>query len=381
MFLNGFSVVHITIENPEKKVSDLYDSALLGVSTNYLYSLYRSAGLGDTKAKEEVEQLIATLKQTVEERTSAKLRIKKFLPLSVSPLMVENYVEQIIQEGWKLDVLIVYHIDLLVPNSGNRKDMFQAGEEIVAQLKAIAERFELVVLLPTQVNREGNLKKHKKKNPYDDVISRSVISRSSAKIELVDFFATLNRTPDEIYTNKMRLYIDKNRDGISDLIIPCYFDTTNMSLASIETLEGMDDYREAPAILKSVAIIYYTAFQDKKRRHQVEDKLRQFSSFLPMFLQEKLKEEMVIGTDDSPCSGKYVSIYEFLSFVESNRDKIEPTLFTKNGLYAQLEFMDKKTGEVYSFCVDIVEVEQALTEYPKGSFEEKLLSAILKNAR
>jgi hypothetical protein len=296
--------------------------------------------------------------------------------------MIENYLEQLIEEGFRPDVLIIDHIDLLLPNSGERKDLFRAGEELAAEIKTIAERFDVVALVPTQVNREGNVqsKRTKKKSSlFEEVLHRGVISRSAAKIEYVDFFATLNITSEEKDENLLRLYVDKNRDGISDLIIPCYFDREALLLYPFDTLQSLPiQYKDVSKILRSLAVIHYQAFQNPTLRPQVIDKVKEFATFLPLRAQEVLKEELKVQIDT--CRGEEITPSRFLQLLKEGDYEVRD--LDVKGIYLNLDLVDKETGEIKSYCISIPKIESAISEYleefGEESFEVQVLSKLLE---
>jgi hypothetical protein len=384
MYQSGFTVCHITIENNEQKISDLYDSALLGIPVDELYRLYRKS-MSDEEAKLKVKEIINALKDAIRQREISKLVIKKFRPLAVTPLMIENYLISLIADDIVPDVLIVDHIDIVVPNSGRRDNMFQAGEEVVAQLKDIAERFNVCLILPTQLNREGNRKK-KKKNPYDDVLSRADVSRSGAKYELVDLFATLNRTPDEKFTNRLRLYIDKNRDGIEDLIIPCHFDTGSMELRALETFSELGTYQDSVMIPKSLAVLYLKACQDEVLRTKYVDRLKEFLSFLPFELRPKAEAILAEFGDnydfgdianENKC--KFLQPYEFVTnILKLGNDGYEISSVDRDGNIISVDMTNSDTGEVEELCTNIDELQSLMNEYDEDDEQYTLISGLLE---
>jgi len=376
----GFNIVHITIENPESKVSDLYDSCLLGISTDELYRLYRQS-VGNEEARRKVNEIIQALKEAIQQREISKLIIKKFRPLATNPLMIENYLLSLMADGIVPDVVIVDHVDILIPNSGRRDNMFQAGEEITAQMKDIAERYGFVLILPSQLNRGGNRKK-KKKNPYDDVITRTDVSRSSAKLELVDFFATLNRTTNEKFNNRLRLYIDKNRDGVEDLILPCYFDTGNLELRNLYTLSELGDYQESVYIPKSLAVLYFRACQDDTLKPHWINNLKEFYPYLPMALRYKASE--ILGDDIGSCelckvsdNSQFLQAHTFIHKLIELAPTHDILDIEREGSDVKVGLVDRESGEYICFKTDIEGLQNLLEEYEEGDIQYQLITKIL----
>jgi hypothetical protein len=304
-FQKGLNVLHITIENDIKLIYDYYISNMLGIPIDELYKMYRRVK-SDEKALKQIQQIKRLVKELIEERPN-KLAIKKFPVKRTTPNMIELYIKQISNTEFKPDIVIIDHIDLLIPNSfsttyKNSENLFLIGEELITDLKYIAETYNLAILTPSQLTREGQkvktqtdtlserTKKTKRKNPFEEFLTRNNISRSLAKIEYVDFFATLNKNIDEQLSGTMRIFIDKNRDGVDGLLLPIYFDTSLSYARAMEELEEiLAHYGDVPLITKSVAYLYYRACLDETLAPKYIDKLEKF---LP-YLDEKFRAKAV----------------------------------------------------------------------------------------
>jgi len=236
IFKQGFNVYHITIENDKTEVSFLYDLHFLGLSYDEFRAFVKNQG------REKAKELINTIKGVMnayKQEYGNVLEIKKFSPYKVSARDIELYINRKMEAGYpKPDVLIVDHIDILMPNKGNAKDLFERLELITSELKDLAERYNIAVIVPSQLNREGA----KSSKGGLSIGGGEMVSRSMAKNELTSFHMTLLQSPEESVYDYMRIYIDKNRFGLQRCIFPIVFDKAKIQVEDVITDEDFAKY-------------------------------------------------------------------------------------------------------------------------------------------
>jgi len=240
-YINGYNTYHITIENKKEQVEALYDIALTGVTIEEIYSTLLNSE-NDEDAKAKLNAIKGCLHEVYASHPNV-LEIKKFQPYKTSAALIENFIKRKMSSGSpKPDILIVDHMDIMLPNQGFVSDLFQRGELIVGELKDLAERYQLVILVPTQIGREGVRSNRTNKNSATS--GGESVSRSLAKNELVDFHATLNQNDEENVKNLMRIFIDKNREGWGRVVIPIHFDKGKLRITSLTKENELQDFDE-----------------------------------------------------------------------------------------------------------------------------------------
>ena len=303
-YINGYNTYHVTIENKKEQVEALYDISLTGVTIEEIYNILIKS-LDDEMAKKELAVIKSILKDIYTSRKNI-LEIKKFQAYKTSSSLIENFIKRKMSSGSpKPDLLIVDHMDIMIPNQGFISDLFQRGELIVGELKDLAERYMCAILVPTQIGREGV--KNNRTNKNSATSGGESVSRSLAKNELVDFHATLNQNDDENVKNLMRIFIDKNREGWGRVVIPVGFDKGRLRITSLTKENELIDFdetivmhvnrllvRAGKSALKITHDFNLTNFSDIKNNLSCGD-----SSIDDMFSQQPTDSNTVIEIPDN----------------------------------------------------------------------------------
>lgn len=227
MFSLGYNTYHITIENEKDEIIKLYMNILLGLSDDEIEQL----------PKERVLKEIELRIKSIKEKYDNHLEIKK-LAYKSNPQDIEMYILQKLEiNNAKPDVILIDHVDLLYPLDKNKTDLFGRFEDVMMDLKNIAEKYNIAIITASQLNREGIKQRKDISLSFGDVVSRSM-----AKNELVSFHAILQSTPEENLSNFMRIYVDKNRFGLQNIVFPIYFDKSRCEIREILNNEDFDIY-------------------------------------------------------------------------------------------------------------------------------------------
>jgi len=132
-------------------------------------------------------------------------------------------------ERFEPDLIILDYIGLLnLSDRGMAK--YDAMEQIVADLRGIAQEHNCVVWTATQTNRQGRNVR---------LITDSELGDSYGQVRPVDLAVSLNQTREEYENGEMRLYAMKVRNGRAFFTVPL---SINYSTLRIE--EGEDDAEE-----------------------------------------------------------------------------------------------------------------------------------------
>ena len=132
-------------------------------------------------------------------------------------------------EKFEPDLILIDYIGLL--NLGDRSmAKYEAMEQIVADLRGIAQENNCVIWTATQTNRQGR---------NERLITDSELGDSYGQVRPVDLAVSLNQTREEYEDGKMRLYAMKVRNGRAFFTVPL---SINYSTLRIE--EGEEDAEE-----------------------------------------------------------------------------------------------------------------------------------------
>ena len=248
--LNEKVVYHITIENKTQDVMSLYDSAILEyVPEERFHELKNIKNNMDDDV--ELTKISNEIKDKLCNSVKAYLEVKKFYPYKVTASLIENYLKRKLSVSSPYpDLIIIDHIDIMVPNDESTSDIFRRGELVTGELLELAEKYNTCILFPTQINREGV--KNNNANKSNNLGGENV-SRSMAKNEMSSLVCTINQSQKEAMNNYARIYIDKNRFGIDKVSIPVKFQKGTLKLETIKDPERLNEFPEITR--KSVELI------------------------------------------------------------------------------------------------------------------------------
>jgi len=132
-------------------------------------------------------------------------------------------------EQFEPDVIIVDYIGLLnYSDKGAAK--YEAMEQIVSDLRGLAQENNCVIWTATQTNRQGRNVR---------LITDSELGDSYGQVRPVDLAVSLNQTREEYENGEMRLYGMKVRNGRAFFTIPLSINYTTLTIE-----EGKDDASE-----------------------------------------------------------------------------------------------------------------------------------------
>ena len=109
---------------------------------------------------------LETYFQGVYEDRKRKLIIKEFPPKSISVGGITSFIESLIKNGIKPDILVIDYLGLLKAGSGDNS--YEQGKSCAEDLRALSYFFSIPVVSAVQTNREGMEK------PSLDTVSESL---------------------------------------------------------------------------------------------------------------------------------------------------------------------------------------------------------------
>ena len=353
-YLSGANVLHITIENKKEDVEMIYDSRFLQIVPEDIYSvIIKSKNI--ESAKEHVKGIIKSLKELVMNRDNY-LEIKKFKAYNVSAAHIENHIRRKIANGYKKpDLVIIDHIDIMIPRQGYTDKLFQKGELVTADIKELAEKYNLVILTPSHIGREGvkkNIKNDKKGSDHKglNVIGGEGISRSMAKNELADFICTMNQNPVEASRGIIRLFVDKNRNGIDKMIIPIKMDK---GIVSIKNLDD-NELNEMSEVIRNHVILLKKRLAKKKK---IEESGKMTEEEKKLFDLNKQSKENEINKETGEIEQFELEPQDMIKLIESIENDYELAisedqlvLLTSNKTY--LTNLEELIGYLHNIGID-----------------------------
>ena len=229
----GFKVLHIISENDPDETQEDYLSTLIGKKFDIL------------KDKEIYKELN-------EKYNLKNVKIISFKPREFTTSSIKSLLTKLIYQGFSPDVLIIDSINLMKDEKSS-SDRFSRGENIAEDLFFIAREYDLAVIATLQFNRQGirqskgsmKLKDDDSQEYLDFQIGTSdTSSLSYAILNYAHQFITLNQNFKEMPKNFIRIYVEKIRRGISNVLFPIYFDKGNMIIRELTNEEIINNYSE-----------------------------------------------------------------------------------------------------------------------------------------
>lgn len=136
----GKTVVLISLEMGEQVYAKRISSSLSRIPSNDL-----------TK---HIDPLKSKINQYKLKNKDSKLIIKEFPPKGVTVLGIKNYLEKLVKNGIKPDVVILDYLNLIAP-AKNGQNSYEAIKEISEGIRALSYKFECSFISATQQNRSG----------------------------------------------------------------------------------------------------------------------------------------------------------------------------------------------------------------------------------
>jgi replicative DNA helicase len=198
---DGLNVLYISLEMSEDRLAQRLDSVLTRIP------------IGELKNRvNEIKYRLQELEKVINDKRGhslGKIKIKQFPGRMLTISSLRAYIQQLYNyENFTPDVLIIDYLDEM--GSTNEKT-YEAHQENAQSLRGLAVELKCLVWTATQTNREA----HKV-----EVITEREVGDSYGKLRPCEFIFSINQTPSEADKGVGRLYIMKNRNGISKIQHP-----------------------------------------------------------------------------------------------------------------------------------------------------------------
>lgn len=163
--------------------------------------------ISDPKHKDEVLQMIADFEKDEPELYSNlknNLKLERLRNNHYTTSMIRNYVKDIINKGFKIDVLFIDYLSCL--KHKNDADPWKEEPQMLRELSNVADELNIAIVLTEQLNRHGN------KGNEDGYIN---LQGSFAKAQIANTIISLGRTQEQKWKNLVDVRVDKCRNGRS----------------------------------------------------------------------------------------------------------------------------------------------------------------------
>lgn len=201
---NGKVVVVITLEMASRKVMKRLGSMRLKIDIDQYDELSKDS----TFIKNKINQVKNSNNGMFNTDNPGKLFVKKFNTGDCTVTDIDNYLHKLQEaKNIKVDMVLVDYINIMsVEDSGNdiRNNLYMKGKHLAEGLRFIADKYNLVMITATQLDRAVWGASDVKLND---------IPESKAVAETADTVWAIIRTPSMKKENKYKLKILKLRDG------------------------------------------------------------------------------------------------------------------------------------------------------------------------
>jgi replicative DNA helicase len=215
--MQGASVLHITLEMSQDQVAKRYYQSWFGMATiegAYWRTVFEKDEHGlivgwnreerDPRLHTGDPEIWVKLRTLSNKwnKSLGRLRIQEFPTSDLTPAMLENYLDSIAASDLRFqpDVIFVDYPDLMKIDT---REYRHSLSKVIKDLRGIAQRRNLAVVCPTQVNRMGMGAKR---------VRGVHVAEAIEKINSADLVITYSQTDTERELGIARLLVEYSRD-------------------------------------------------------------------------------------------------------------------------------------------------------------------------
>ncbi len=192
--INGYNVVHYTLELRRKRVARRYDMSIAEMTKEDLRRMKRSAAL---KIHNDIE---------------GDLIIQDYPASSVNCNILRNHLNRIRNSGLDIGLIIVDYDDLINPTR-NYSESIGDVKRLYKELRSLSFEFNCGLWTATQTN-----KKIFEMQKGEVIGGREATGSLEGKFGTPDVIISGNQTYDEYRSGFIRVHLAKNREGTAKII-------------------------------------------------------------------------------------------------------------------------------------------------------------------
>ena len=221
---NGKNVLIISLEMCEEIYASRIYSALYDLPINSLPLMTEELG-----------------KEIMSHPEYGKIIIKEFPPSTMTVEQIDSYIDTLIKNGHKFDLICVDYLTLLhAPGAENSNE---AGKRNSRRLRALTYKYEVPIWTACQINRDGM----KENNPEIHHIAESIAIAADA-----DLILSLYQQPEDVESNIMRLAFLKSRLGDKGFSINLFFNKKYLRFEDIGDTTSTSITEEDKNMIKTI---------------------------------------------------------------------------------------------------------------------------------
>ena len=182
-----------------------------------------------------ISNMTMELEQAVNNKQYGNMKIKEFPPSTLTVRALDGYIEQLVRQGNKFDLICIDYLTLLhAPNADNSNE---AGKSVAREMRALSYKYECPIFTAAQMNREGM-----SNNPDMRYFAESIAICAEA-----DFIVSLYRQEEDLAMGVMRCAILKSRLGPKGMTIPLRFNIENLRFENLDNVVAGEIEEGSPA--------------------------------------------------------------------------------------------------------------------------------------
>lgn len=205
----GYNVLYVALEELEGRMYSRFYKAMMGRAHQLEPNSDISEWLtpeGTVKAFEEGGKVWNNALQAIEAHNQVKrgsLFFTRYSPRQLSVAGLRQLINDLmVSRGERVDVIMVDYPDLLNFNEGNSES--ETGGLLFQEMRAIAQEYNVVMWVATQLNRMKN---------DSGLKTEDNLEGSFRKMNILESLFILNTTAEEFEQGFSRLYVAKDRTG------------------------------------------------------------------------------------------------------------------------------------------------------------------------
>jgi len=228
--MRGKKGVYISLELAESKVADRMDSILTGFPVQNLYG-----------HRESIFEELANL-EGVDYESKMPLVIKQFPAGTATVNTVRAYISQLRFHGFDPDFVIVDYVGEMADMPGMKT--YESREKTVRDLRALATEENVFVATAMQPNRGSKEVQKNQGGRLDD----EHLADSFGQIRPLDGCFSIMQNDGEKLLGIGRMYVIKQRDGLSRFQIYLGFNKENLKITEIHAttyMQALNSHKES----------------------------------------------------------------------------------------------------------------------------------------
>ncbi len=212
----GKTVVVVSLEMSELMYAKRLSTSLTQIPINTLHT-----------SPDEVKQKIVAYKTT---HPDSRLIIKEFPPNAITASHLNGYLQKLIHQGIKPDMVVLDYINLLHCPIGNNS--YERVKHAAEQVRALSYSFECPFVTATQINRGGM----NEQNPGVENISESIGLAATA-----DVIMSIWQDEGDVDLGVIRMGMVKNRYGQNFGTTALAIDYATLTLSQADTIINTEE--------------------------------------------------------------------------------------------------------------------------------------------